>query len=276
LPGFSATFAAGDPLSWLSQPVEGGLRIIGNVSLELWVRNGGAPDPVVTGGSPNPGYQLFNQVGDERAYLPAFGREYGPAVPAPGSVDHYTETLPTPRGGFTIEADHRVRVTLTSLALDAVGGTGHTVLTGGTTPSQVRFSALCSPSRSWAPVAYHDETLFLFGNQGLFTGRIPPTEGVNTHTVWFDLDAKTERLTVGLRQGTDYDPSKDDADLTLVDAGGKVVWPAGSPASNEVAILWKENLEALMPPGRYGARVDTYSGVGYDGTVSILQERTTP
>lgn len=270
--GFTEAFLTDALETWDSAPIEHGLVITGDVTLEYWARNSGAPAPVIIGGEPGEGYHFFNQFGSDRTFQPAYAVEYADTASAPGDVDHYNETLTMPPGGFFIEPGDRVRVLLTSLVLDDEDGSGHDILFGGDTPSRVQFDADC-----WEPPEYGEPTvvrqqLELVGNQGLLTGAIPATEGVNYGVVWFDLVPDTVRLTASFTQTTQVNPLKDDLDMTLIDAAGEPVWSAGSPYSTESATLWKANLDELMPPGRYGVRVDSYSGTATTIEVTIQQD----
>jgi len=163
-----------------------------------------------------------------------------------------------------------VRLLLTSLVLDDAEGSGHDILFGGETASRITYLARCYPERSWTETGRQESTVDLVGNQGLLTGAVPPTEGVNTKTVPFTLDADTERLTVSIAQEGGTEP-KDDIDLTIVGPDGDA-WSIGSPYADESGTLWKANLDAYLPPGDHAVRVDSYSGKAYSGTLTIVQE----
>lgn len=269
---FTQAFLTDDLLPFDSAPLADGALILGDVTLELWVTAQGAPAPLALG-DPGDGYHLFNQFGSDRALQPAYAVEYAEAAAPPGTVWHYVEPLTMPPGGFVVEGGDAVRVLVTSLATAGPTDRGHHVLVGGDTPSQVRFRATCYAARAWTSVQAESAEVSIPGHQGLLTGAVPPREGFNVQTVWFDLLPLTQRLTVTLRQGDDANPVKDDMDLVLVDADGTPVWNAGSPWADETAVLWEGNLRAAMPPGHYGVRVNSYSGHAYEGSVSIVQER---
>ncbi len=272
LPGAEQAFVMDAPMPFLSDPVDPGLRIEGDVVLELWVETQAAVAPIVLGGDPGEGYHLFDQFGSERALIPGYATEYGPVASEPGAVVHYTEILATAPGGFAVETESQVRVLLTSLVTAAPGQPGHLLHTGGDTPSQVRFQAACFEAREWTALATDSADVSLPGNQGLLTGLVPETEGLNMDIFWFDLDPAVERLTVELRQGLDGNPVKDDVDMVILDADGVAVYAAGSPAADETAILWERNLRELLPGDRFGVQVNSYSGLAYSGTLHITQD----
>lgn len=277
---FSSGFLTDDLKEWLSDPVPDGLWLVGDATLEYWVRSTGTPAPVVLGGDRGEGYHFFNQVGSDRSFEPGYNTEYSTVAPLPGTVDHYTETFPMPPGGFVVEAGDRVRVLLTDLALDSVGpsgqGSGHEVLFGGDTPSQLRFTAKCFPHVAWPDQqTLLDEAVQLEGNQGLLTGQVPATEDVNVQTFEVAVPADTQRLSVRLTQTSDPNPVKDDIDVMLLEAGGDGNWSVGSPYSDEQGALWFDNLQAVFPSGRVVVQVNSYSGAGYEGRIVVTAERAT-
>ncbi len=271
--GFVEAFLTDEANEWLSAPLAEGLILEGRVTLEFWARNVGTPAPIVIGGAPGEGYHFFNQFGSNRTFQPAYTVEYGALAPEPGSVDHYSRELQLPPGGVVVEAGDRLRVLLTSLVLDDENGSGHDILFGGDTPSRVVFQARCYPTLDWEMVDHQSFPVSMVANQGLLTGAVPPSEGVNTATIPLVLDGATERLTIRLQQTSDPNPVKDDMDLVVEDEAGHVVWSIGTPYSNESGTLWRGNLEAMMPPGHYVVRVNSYSGMAYEGLVEVHQER---
>ena len=268
--GFAEAFLTDDMDEWLSEPSGEGAWLEGDVVLEYWARGKGTPAPIVLGGDPGEGYHFFNQFGSDRSFQPAYAIEYDAVAPGPGTVAHYVETFTLPEGGFVVEKGDRVRLLLTSLVLDDAEGSGHDILFGGETASRITYLARCYPERSWTETGRQESTVDLVGNQGLLTGAVPPTEGVNTKTVPFTLDADTERLTVSIAQEGGTEP-KDDIDLTIVGPDGDA-WSIGSPYADESGTLWKANLDAYLPPGDHAVRVDSYSGKAYSGTLTIVQE----
>ncbi len=272
---FSSGFLTNDLNEWLSEPVPAGLWLVGDVTLEYWVRSTGTPAPLVLGGDPGEGYHFFNQFGSDRSLQPSYATEYATVAPMPGAVDHYVETLPMPAGGFVVEPGDRVRALLTDLALDNPDGGGHDILFGGETPSQVRFTARCFPTLGWPRSSVLvDERISLSGNQGLLTGGVPATEGVNVQTVDLVISAGTHRMSVRLTQLGDANPAKDDIDLVLVDADDpERTWGIGSPYSDEHGTLWLDNLAATFPGGRAQVQVNSYSGAGYEGRLVVTAER---
>lgn len=265
---FVGAFLTDDLKEWLSAPVAEGLWLEGPVTLEFWARSTGSPAPVVVGGDPGEGYHFFNQFGSDRSLQPAYAVEYGEALPAAGSVQRFVETLELPAGGFVLERGDRVRVLLTDLALDGPQGGGHDILYGGATPSQVRFQARCWPDVRWTEGVLAEEPVALPANQGLLTGAVPAGPA-NRHEVQFVLPEGADRLTVTIRQGVDVNPVKDDIDVTLLDRAGQPVWSIGSPYSGESGTLWRDNLRAAFPDGAVTVRVDSYSGVAYEGTLTV-------
>lgn len=270
---FSSGFLTNDLKQWLSDPVAEGLWIHGDVTLDYWVRSAGSPAPLAIGGEPGEGYHFFNQFGSDRSLQPAYATEYSTVAPMPGAVDHYTENLTMPPGGFVVEAGDRLRVLLTDLALDGPGGSGHDVLYGGDTPSQIRFFAQCFPKYSWPEsTVLLDETVTLPGNQGLLTGAIPATEGVNLATYDLFLPEGTQRLTVTITQTSDANPIKDDIDLVLLQVDGSNTWGIGSPYSDEQGTLWADNLAQVFPSGMIQVQVNSYSGFAYQGRLLVTTQ----
>lgn len=265
---FSSGFLTNDLKEWLSAPVAEGLWLDGNVTLEYWVRSTGTPAPLVYGGPAGEGYHFFNQFGSDRTFQPAYAVEYSEPAPAAGKVDHYNETLQMPAGGFVLEAGDRVRILLTDLAADGQDGSGHEVLFGGGTPSHVRFLARCWPTLSYDDSRLAENSFTLAANQGLLTGRVPPGPA-NQYKVNLQLPEGADRLTIDLRQTDDRNPVKDDIDVTLLDRSGQPAWSIGSPYSDESGTLWADNLRATFPDGAITVQVDSYSGVAYQGTVTV-------
>jgi hypothetical protein len=275
---FSSGFLTNDLKEWLSDPVPEGLWLVGNVTLEFWARSTGTPAPLMLGDEPGTGYHFFNQFGSDRSFQPASAVEYADAIPMEGQVDHYVEALAMPQGGFVIERGDRVRVLLTDLALDdGAGGTGHDILFGGQTPSQVRFTAKCWKDVRWDQVDGRVEAVSLPGNQGLLfvPGDVRGTtnqEGVNYQDFPFTVPDGVERVSIRLEQGLDPDQVKDDVDIDLLDTAGQVAWQIGSPYSDEAGALWLDNLEAYFPGHYFTVRVNSYSGIDYSGTLTVTFE----
>ena len=271
---FSSGFLTNDLAEWLSEPVAEGMWLVGNVTLEYWVRSTGTPAPLVIGGEPGTGYHFFNQFGSDRSLQPAYAVEYSDAVPMAGQVDHYNETLELPRGGFVVERGDRVRVLLTDLALDSPTGGGHDVLFGGQTPSQVRFTAKCWNHVDWAEVEARENEVSVPANQGLLfdvAGAVPHNQA-NTHATPFVIPEGVERVTIRLEQTDDNNPVKDDVDITLLDATGSAAWSIGSPYSDEAGALWLDNLREYFPGQFFVVQVNSYSGVAYTGTLTVIFE----
>ncbi len=273
--GFDEAFLVDEMDEWRSPAWSSSGRIVGNLSLEYWVRNDGTPAPVVIGGQPGEGYHWFNQVGTEGGFVADYGREYASATPMAGSVDHYVEVIAMPPGGLHVERGQSLRVLLTSLVLDDDRGTGQHILIGGDTPSQVRFQVTCMPELDWVELVSKEQRVSIPAHQGLITGQVPPTSGLNVATVPFILQDETQRLTIRLEQTGDPNPLKDDMDLVILDAGGAEVASIGSPYADEVGTFYAANLAELLPPGDYRVQVNSYSGHGYEGVVRILQETAT-
>lgn len=269
---FSSGFLTNDLKEWLSDPVADGMWMVGNVTLEYWVRSTGSPAPLVIGGEPGTGYHLFNQFGSDRSLQPSYAVEYSDVAPTAGKVDHYTEVLEMPRGGFVVERGDRVRVLLTDLALDdPMGGGGHDVLYGGTTPSSVRFTAKCWKDVRWSTVDSSDHAISLPGNQGLLTGAVPASPA-NQQEVAFTIPDGVERVSIRLVQTGDLSPVKDDVDINLLDTASQPVWSIGSPYSDEAGALWLDNLREYFPGQYFTVQVNSYSGVAYTGTLTVTFE----
>jgi hypothetical protein len=273
---FSSGFLTNDLKEWLSDPQGSGLWIVGDVTLEYWVRSTGSPAPLALNpASPGQGYHFFNQFGSDRTFQPAFATEYSDVAPMAGKVDHYTETLRMPEGGFVVEAGDRVRVLLTDLALDSGSGGGHDVLFGGDTPSQVRFTARCWPELRWQGGQVTDEAVSMPANQGLLLGgaaNVPKSTAANQARIPVQLPPHTGRLTVKIVEDATAKPVKDDVDINLLDRSGKAVWSIGSPYSDESGTLWADNLAPLFPDGSLTVEVESYSGVDYHGRVTVVAE----
>lgn len=270
---FSSGFLTNDLKEWLSEPATAGLWLVGDVTVEYWVESVGTPAPLATDPTqPGDGYHFFAQFGSDRSLQPGYATQYASALPIPGTVDHYTHALTLPEGGFVIEKGDRVRFLLTDLALDGPDGSGHNVLYGGETASFIRFTAACFPTLSWTSTPILDEAISLPGNQGLLTGGIPATEGVNVQTLPFIVPANTQRLTVRLTQDGDLNPVKDDIDLVLLEHAGTHTYGIGSPYSDELGVLWNDNLARNFPYGEIDAQVNSYSGAAYTGRLVITAE----
>lgn len=272
---FSSGFLTNDLKEWLSAGEPQGLWLVGNVTLDYWVRSTGTPAPLVIGGDPGQGYHFFNQFGTDRTFQPAYAVEYSDVAPQEGTIDHYVETLALDAGGFVVEPGDRFRVLLTDLALDGSNGGGHDVLFGPEHPSSLTFTATCWPELAWqGDEVLLDEAVSLPANQGLlFGGAAGGRQQGDANQVQFDLTVPpgTGRLTVQLRQTNDNNPVKDDIDITLLDRAGAAVWSIGSPYSDESGTLWLPNLEEHFPTGELTIQVDSYSGVAYTGSLLVTR-----
>lgn len=274
--GFDEAFLVDTMDEWSAAPATQAMRLVGNMTLEFWVRNSGTPAPVVIGGQPGEGYHWFNQVGTQRGFVPDFGREYAPVAPMPGSIDHYTEVIAMPPGGLHVEQGDTLRVLLTSLVVDDTRSTGQEILFGGETPSRITFNHHCMAPLGWKEIASDERDISIRAHQGLITGAIPATAGLNYADVPFELLAATQRLTISLVQEADRNPLKDDMDITLRDAAGNAITSIGSPYADDKGTFYAANLAAMLPPGQYAVRVESYSGHAYTGQVSIVQDKAVP
>ncbi len=276
--GFNEAFLTNNLVTWTSAPVAEGLLIEGNVSLEAWVDVVGTTAPPDTS-QPRRAYTFFNQFGSDRAFQSGFATETVPAEQVAG-LHHLNETLVMPAGGFTVEKGDRLRVLITSLITDTATGPGTTVMYGPTMPSQIRFSARCTPPVEWLPQRYLRQPIVLPANQGMLAG-LPGVDCVNTPTdavclnrfeYPFTLENGTERLRIFVRtQEADRVP-KTDIDMRLTDPSGNVLYDASTPFVNETMVLWHDNLHAFLPPGNYVLRADLYGGAGYSGLLEIALE----
>ena len=271
--GFDEAFLTNELDEWTVE-APGTFRLVGNVSLEFWARGHAMPAPIVLGGEPGEGYHFFNQFGTSRGFVESYAIEYDPVVDDGETVRHYQETFEMPDGGLLVEAGDTVRLLLTNLVLDEPGGgRGPDILWGGDTPSALTYTAACERTPRWEEVHHGRHSVSVPTNQGLLTGAVPAEEGLNYALVPFTLEPEADRLTITLEQAGGPNPTKDDMDLTIHDAGGETVWSIGSPYTDEVGTRWRANLDASMPPGDYVVRVNSYSGTGYEGTVTVAQHR---
>ncbi len=274
--GFDEAFLVDTMDEWTAAPSPHALRLVGNLTLEFWVRNSGTPAPVTIGGDPGEAYHWFNQIGTQRGFVPAFGREYASIVPLPGSIDHYTEVIAMPPGGLHVEQGDTLRVLLTSLVVDDTRSTGQEILFGGDTPSSITFDHHCMAPLGWKEIASDERDITIRAHQGLITGAIPATAGLNYADVPFELLPGTQRLTISLVQEADRNPLKDDMDITLLDGSGAAITSIGSPYADDIGTFYAANLAAMMPPGAYTVRVESYSGHAYQGHVSVVQDQARP
>lgn len=266
---FAGAFLTDDLDEWLSGSMPS-LLLEGQLALTLFVEFTGSPAPIPQGDAAN-GYQFFNQFGSDRSLQPGYTTQNDGAVQAPGTQTRYSQTIPLPAGGFRLEEGDRVRLLLTSLALDSPNGSGHVILVGNPHASRIEFQARCVPQETWTLLDDRVHDVSLPFNQGLFTGQVPPSEA-NTVTVPLVLRNETQRLTIDLRQLGDANPVKDDIDVELVDLRGDALWSIGSPYSNEHGVLWQGNLDWLRQQNVTGVRVNSYSGLLYQGELTIRQE----
>ncbi|HUR25890.1 MAG TPA: hypothetical protein VM327_07760 [Candidatus Thermoplasmatota archaeon] len=279
---FSGGFLTDDLKEWLSPAQTTGLWLVGNVTLDYWVRSTGTPAPIALPRDPSDpsaygqGYHFFNQFGSDRTFQPAAAIEYSDAVPQEGAIDHYTETLALEPGGFVIEPGDRIRLLLTDLALDGAGGGGHDVLFGPEHPSFVAYTARCWPELLWRPSeVLLDEPVSLPANQGLlFGGRLQGRQANAANQARFELVVPpgTTRLRFDLMQEDDRNPVKDDVDITLLDRAGAAAWSIGSPYSDESGTLWVDNLDAKFPTGELKVQIDSYSAVAYTGRLTVTRD----
>lgn len=269
--GFAEAFLTDSILEWTSPPLEQGLRITENVTVEYTVRYAPGVAPIVLGRDPGEGYHAFNQFGSERGFMPSFAIEDGPVLLAGGEEVQYTQTLTAPPGGFVFEPGDPVRLLLTNLVLDVPGAGSTQVLFGPDHPGQVRFSAACRPATEpvGAP-AKITTSLLLPANQGLLTGAVPAS-ALNHAEGIMEWEGDVDRITFELRQGVDPNPVKDDIDLSLYAENG-TAWSGGSPYADETVTVWRENLRALWPEQRMRISVDSYSGLLYMGALTITLE----
>jgi len=244
-----------DVQPWLSPPLPTGLRVL-NASLSIQVEGSG---PTVPPDAPD---ALYVQVGSDLAL--ASGDAAVAWTPST-SVAASEGPLGLPKGGFTVEAGHRVQLLVTSLV---EGPSGPAQVRLGNA-SALRLTAVCAPEREFLAARDFKTPVLLPASQGSFTHTVPAEEGLNRQTVAFDLPNGTARLRIYLRQA--HPPRvKGDVDFTLLDGLGRVVATAGSPSANETLVLWPENLAALAPPGHYTVRVDSYSATNYAGTLDVV------
>ncbi len=276
--GFNEAFLSNSMDEWHGPFSQRTWLIEGDIVLELWTREGDLPAPVILGRDPGEGYHFFNQVGTNRGFLEASAVSNGPVVPA-DRTQHLTQRFATPPGGILLEREDYVRLLLTHLALDADDRPANeearveppAILWGPDAPSRIEFSATCQRDPVWMPLSNEHPTVVVPGHQGLITGAIPDQEGANYQDIPFHLHPETDRLTIRLDEAGESGP-KNDMDLIILDANGDVNWGIGSPYNNERGTRWPANLDASMPPGDYTLRVNSYSGTGYVGQASIIQE----
>jgi hypothetical protein len=271
--GASNAFVADDSDEWRSSAFTEGIRIIGEVKLDLYAESKGAVAPYTHPDDSTQGWQFFTQFGSDRGFAGTYHNVYGDAFSPPGTVTHYEQSFMMPEGGHVVESGDQLRLLLTSLAADSGDGGSHTILWGGETPSRLTFEAVCYLDRSWELLNVESEPIALTGNQGLLTGAVEEREGVNVQNVTFTLLRNTERLTIQLQETNKNDGTKDDMDLVIENASGPVVG-IGSPYADEIGTFWRANLAAFLPPGDYTVSVHSYSGTNYEGTLTITQEHS--
>jgi len=248
----------GDVQPWLSAPLATGAHVL-NASLSIRVQGMGPLLP------PEATAPLYVQAGSDAALASADAVGQWSTGASDMGWEGYLSIL---KGGFDVEAGQRVQLLVTSL-IEGVPDPARVVLGN---QSVLTLTTVCAPAREFL-VAHDLKTpVLLPASQGSFTHTVPPQEGVNRQTVPFDLPNGTSRLRIFLREP--HPPKvKGDVDVTLLDATGKTVAVAGSPAPNETLILGPANLAALAPPGHYQVRVDSYSATNYAGTLDIVLEQ---
>lgn len=268
--GFAEAFLNNDLAEWTWPGQDVPMRVVGNLTLTFWSEGNAMPAPIIIGGGPGEGYHFFNQFGTDRGFIESYAVEYASALPSQDVVS-YTEVFAMPDGGLMVEPGDRLRLLLTNLVLDDAEGDGPSILFGGDTPSRIEFTQTCAQARTWSVLESASTPLSIPFHHGLLTGAVQPTAGVNHQDVPFTLHAETDRITITMVQGADRNPLKDDMDITVLDGAGQQVWSIGSPYTDEIGTLWRENLGS-MPPGEYVARVNSYSGHAYEGTITVVQE----
>ncbi len=270
--GASNTFATDEADEWRSDHLDEGIRIVGTVTLELWVESKGATAAYQDSSNPGQGWHFFTQFGSNRGFAGTYNNTYNDAWAPPGTVMEFTQTFDMPEGGHVVEAGDQIRLLLTSLASDGPdGGGSHIILWGGDTPSRITFEAACYLDREWELVNVESSHIAISGNQGALAPSVANEEGVNFQEVRFTLLPSTERITISLLETDKSDGKKDDMDVSVYKQT-ELVWSIGSPYADEIGTYWERNLDALMPPGDYIVRVDSYSGTNYEGTLTITQE----
>lgn len=269
--GFAEAFLTNDLDEWVLPNVSDSFVIEGNVNLKFWAQGNNMPAPIVISGGPTEGYHFFNQFGSSRGFVESYAIE-NEAILGDQMVRHYVETYAMPTGGLTVEAGDDIRLLLTNLVADDVSGDGPSILWGGETPSALSFAARCIEQADWITVDEAYAGISILAHQGLLTGAIPPAAGVNYVDTAFSLREDTDRLTIRLSEEAPLSPIKNDVDITVLDTTGAQVWSIGSPYSDEVGTLHRANLDAMMPPGDYVVRVNSYSGHAYEGRLSIVQD----
>lgn len=271
--GFDEAFLTNNLDEWMGPTADRTWRIEGDVQLTFWTQGINTPAPIVIGGDPGEGYHFFNQFGTNRGFVESYAIEYATALPDE-EIRRYDEVFTMPEGGILVEAGDHVRLLLTNLVLDDPNsGRGPNILFGGDTPSALSYTAACEPTSRWSLVESSVSTVGIPLHQGLLTGAVPATEGLNYADVPLVLHPDTERLTIAIDGTGGLDAlAKSDIDLSVLDSNGDESWSIGSPYTDEVGTRWWRTLDAVMPPGDYTVRVNSYSGHGYNGQLSVLQE----
>lgn len=268
--GFAEAFLTNELDEWTIGPFEHDVRVGGNATLTFWSEGNAMPAPIVIGGAPGEGYHFFNQLGTDRGFIESYAIEYAAAI-GDTSVTQFDEVFQMPAGGLVIEAGDTLRLLLTNLVLDDANGDGPDILWGDAYPSALRLSMSCIEARDWMVTHEEQSPLSIPFHHGLLTGAVPATQDINYQDVAFTLHNTTDRLTIRMEQTSTTNPLKDDMDINVLDATGAQVWSIGSPYSDEVGTLWRENL-GHMPPGAYTVRVNSYSGHAYEGRLTVTQE----
>ncbi len=271
--GFDEAFLVNAMNEWTSVAVEQNVHIMGNLTLHYWSEGHNMVAPVVIGGAPGEGYHWFNQVGSNRGFVESYAIEYASVIDAP-EVREWTQTYAMPSGGLYLEPGDNLRILLTNLVLNhPTSGAGPDILFGGDTPSSVSFQAHCRPAFTWDEGSPDSYGISIPAHHGLLTGAVPAQDGLNHVDAPFTLAPETARLTISIEEGSAVNPTKNDIDLSVLNPAGEEVWSIGSPYTDEVGTKWPVDLAMDMPPGDYTIRVNSYSGIAYEGTLTIQQDR---
>lgn len=241
----------GDAYRWVME---------GNFTYHLVVETGYAIAPIVSTSDPTTGYHFFNQFGTTQGFTPGYDVFYEDTFTS-GSQYTYDGGWDMPPGGYRIEPGDEIRFLLTNLVLDDEAGRSPRI---NTHDSFLQFTARCEEMPPKGQVYDGSVSIGLPLNQGLLTGAIPASE-LNQAIVEYTLGNETK---VQFRLIAPDDTPKDDVDMTFYHNGVEF-WSGGSPYTNEVATLWRENLDALGITDEFTIEINGYSTINYEGRLEF-------
>jgi hypothetical protein len=232
----------------------------GNFSYQLAVETGVAVAPIVSTSEPTTGYHFFNQFGTSQGFTPGYDVFYADTVTT-GQEYFYLGGWALPAGGYRIEGDDELRLLLTNLVLPDESAQNPRINTGS---SWIEFTAYCEPMPTGLQQYQTSSAVDLPINQGLLTGAVPANE---YNQIEIEYTPTTESKVQFTLTGPDDIP-KDDVDMTFLYEGVEI-WSGGSPYTDEVATIWRENFDALGIDGPITVQINGYSTIDYSGELVI-------